>query len=181
MTAVRTPSPDLYDAWLDCVRDFRDGLRDGSGDWQVPDFGPDRRSFTSLLEVIETESDTSSMLPQGHVHCDYLWVTEGADMIGFVAVRHSIDSEFLRTAGGHIGYSIRPSYRRAGHATRALGLALHRARDLGLDKVLLTCDEDNVASARTIEKQGGVFENVQFGKRRYWIPLRLIREGRAGR
>lgn len=87
-------------------------------------------------------------------------------MIGFLALRHSIDTEFLRTRGGHIGYSIRPAYRRQGHGSRALALALPRARALGLDKVLLTCDERNVGSARTIESQGGVFQNVIDGKRR---------------
>ncbi|MFI2707699.1 GNAT family N-acetyltransferase, partial [Nocardioides sp. CER28] len=69
------------------------------------------------------------------------------------------------------GYSIRPSYRRQGHASRALGLALERAREIGLDRVLITCDEDNLGSARTIESQGGVFESMCGIKRRYWISL----------
>lgn len=171
MTSLSLPSSDRYDAWLDCVRDFADGPCDGSGDWQVPGFGPDRRSFAALLEVVARESDPTSVLPAGHVHGDYYWVTQGDEMLGFLAVRHSIDTEFLRTLGGHIGYSIRPSSRRHGHASRALGLALDRARQLGLNRVLLTCDEVNTASARTIESQGGVFESSVEGKRRYWITL----------
>ncbi|MEO7754408.1 MAG: GNAT family N-acetyltransferase [Terracoccus sp.] len=171
MSVLSRPSSDLYDAWIDCVRDFGDGPRDGSGDWQVPGLGPDRPSFEALLSVIRLEADPSSTLPTGHVHCDYSWVTEGADMVGFVAVRHSIDTEFLRTLGGHIGYSIRPDRRRQGHASRALGLALERARELGLERVLLTCDEDNVGSFRTIEGRGGVPDGVVEGKRRYWVEL----------
>src|SRR6476620_11460351 len=168
---LSVPSPDLFDAWLACITDFGDGTRDGSGDWQVPDLRPDRTSFEALLAVVRLESDPTSVLPAGHVHSDYFWVTEGPDMVGFLAVRHSIDTEFLRTQGGHIGYSIRPSRRRRGHASRALALALDRARELGLERVLLTCDEDNVGSSRTIETRGGVFENVVHGKKRYWIEL----------
>ncbi len=171
MTTLSVPSPDLSDAWLACIRDFGDGPRDGSGDWQVPDLGPDLASFEALLAVVRRESDPVSVLPAGHVHSDYYWVTEGLDMVGFVAVRHSIDNEFLRTQGGHIGYSIRPSCRRRGHASRALGLALDRARELGLERVLLTCNEDNVGSSRTIEARGGRFESVLNGKKRYWIEL----------
>ncbi|GAB2872881.1 GNAT family N-acetyltransferase [Nocardioides pacificus] len=171
MTALSTPSPALYDAWLGCVRDFGDGPRDGSGDWQVPGLGPDAASFAALLEVVAASTDPATKPNDGHVRCDHYWVTDGADMVGFLAVRHSIDTEFLRTQGGHIGYSIRPSRRRRGHAARALGLGLDRARELGLDRVLLTCDEDNVASARTIETQGGVFESTLLGKRRFWISL----------
>jgi predicted acetyltransferase len=168
-TFLSIPSEDQYDAWADCVRDFGNARRDGSGDWQVPGLGPDRASFARLLEVIRLESDPASVLAEGRVHSDYYWITDGVDLVGFLALRHSLATEFLRTQGGHIGYSVRPSRRRRGHASRALGLALGRARELGLERVLVTCDEDNVASARTIESQGGRFEGVHTGKRRYWI------------
>ena len=62
-----------------------------------------------------------------------------------------------------------PSRRGQGHATRALGLAVRRSAELGLDRVLLTCDEDNVFSARTIERNGGVYEDSRNGERRYRI------------
>ncbi|MEO5743135.1 MAG: GNAT family N-acetyltransferase [Terracoccus sp.] len=86
-------------------------------------------------------------------------------------MRHSIDTEFLRTPRGRIGCSIRPSRRRRGHAARALGLALVRAREIGLDRVVITCDLDNVGSARVIEGQGGVLDGVPHDNRRYWITL----------
>lgn len=171
MTALAVPSEDLYDRWLDCVRAFGHGPLDGSGSWKIPGFAPDRPTFDALLALVRTESDPSSVLPDGSVHSDYFWVVDGAEMVGFVAVRHSIDTEFLRTLGGHIGYSVRPDRRRRGHASRALALALVRARELGLTSVLLTCDETNLASARTIESQGGRFEHAVEGKRRYWIAL----------
>ena len=63
------------------------------------------------------------------------------------------------TDGGHIGYSIRPSYRRRGYGHRILQLALEKCGDLGMERVLVTCDEDNAASRRIIEANGFVFES----------------------
>jgi predicted acetyltransferase len=71
--------------------------------------------------------------------------------------------------GGHIGYSVRPSARRRGHATEALRQAIPRARSLGLPRLLLTCLETNVASRKVIERNGGVYEDTRNGTRRYWI------------
>ncbi len=172
MTALTNPSAALFDTWCDCVRDYEGLGLDGSGAWQIPDFGPTRATFDALLALLAEEADVSRPLPAGRVHSDSFWITDPDDVvIGFLALRHSLDNEFLRTQGGHIGYSVRPARRREGHASRALGLALDRARGLGLERVLLTCDESNVASARTIESQGGVFESTVEGKRRFWITL----------
>ncbi|MEZ5097877.1 MAG: GNAT family N-acetyltransferase [Nocardioides sp.] len=104
------------------------------------------------------------------VHCSYRWIADDGDLVGFLAIRHALN-DFLREEGGHIGYSVRPSRRREGHATLALALALAEARALGIERALVTCDTDNVASARTIERNGGVLEDVRHGKRRYWIDL----------
>jgi predicted acetyltransferase len=97
-----------------------------------------------------------------------------ADYLGVVELRHELTPLMLE-AVGHIGYSVRPTARGRGLATWALGAVLPRARRLGLGRVLLTCDEHNVASSRTIENNGGVLEDVRdtaLGrKRRYWIEL----------
>lgn len=169
MITLATPSTSLYEPWLDCVEDFADTARDGSGDWQIDDFAADRATFDAQLAMASAEADTSATLQPGHVHCDYRWITDGTEMLGFLAVRHSLDNDFLRTLGGHIGYSIRPSARRLGHATAALGLAVGHARRRGLTRVLVTCDHDNIGSARTIENNGGLLENTLHGKLRYWI------------
>ena len=89
-------------------------------------------------------------------------------MLGRVSIRHSL-TPFLLEVGGHVGYAVRPSARGNGHATAALRLALAVARDLGIDPVLLTCDEDNTASRLVIERNGGTLEDVRAGKRRYWV------------
>ncbi len=75
----------------------------------------------------------------------------------------------LLEQGGHIGYSVRPSRRGEGIATKALGQALEVAQTLDIGPVLVTCAEDNPASRKAIEANGGVYEDSRQGTRRYWI------------
>jgi predicted acetyltransferase len=94
-------------------------------------------------------------------------------VLGGIALRHELNDCVLRV--GHIGYGIRPSSRRRGLATWALGRILDEARVLGLDRVLITCAVDNTASVKTIERHGGVLEDVRDTElgtvRRYWIKI----------
>jgi len=114
-------------------------------------------------------------LPYGWVASTQLVGDVAGRIVGRVSLRHELN-EFLTLFGGHVGYAVRPADRRRGYATMMLGQTLVRARALGLDRVLVTCDVDNVASAAVIERCGGVLENVQPGdarsgaKRRYWVP-----------
>ena len=101
-----------------------------------------------------------------------LWLVDNGEFIGSLSLRHRLNENLLKM-GGHIGYSIRPSARKRGYGTKILELALPIAKSLGIDKVLVTCDDDNTGSAKIIEKNGGVLENkVEHEgklKRRYWI------------
>ena len=94
--------------------------------------------------------------------------------VGAVNIRHHLNEELLKT-GGHIGAGIRPSERRKGYATAMIGLALEECRKLGIENVLITCDKDNIGSAKSIIKNGGVLENEveEDGhmEQRYWIQL----------
>jgi len=94
-------------------------------------------------------------------------------LVGRSSLRFELN-EFLRTLGGHIGYAVRPQFRGRGYATEILrqSVDLLRARDIS--PVLVTCDDDNLASAKVIETNGGILESVVPGvadmpKRRYWI------------
>ena len=96
-------------------------------------------------------------------------------LLGAISIRPELDDEMFLT-GGHMGYGIRPSERRKGLATRMLALAIPLARTYGITRLLLTCDKDNTASARTIQKNGGVLENEVPDEdgtlvQRYWIDL----------
>jgi predicted acetyltransferase len=105
------------------------------------------------------------------------WLVDGTAYIGRVNLRHRLNPR-LRRLGGHIGYEIRPTQRGRGYGKLALRLALQRARGLGLRRVLLVCAENNVASRRIIEANGGVLEGAyrvrEHSERvlRYWIDLR---------
>jgi predicted acetyltransferase len=112
-------------------------------------------------------------LAPGWVPDTFLAAAVDGEVVGRVSIRHELN-EFLENVGGHVGYAVRPAHRRRGYATEILRQALIIARSEGVDEVLVTCDEDNLASATIIERQGGVLEDVRPDpegppKRRYWI------------
>ena len=94
--------------------------------------------------------------------------------MGAVNIRHCLNDHLL-LCGGHIGDGIRPSERRKGYATQMIGLALKECRKIGIKKVLMVCDKDNIGSAKSIIRNGGILENevLENGKikQRYWIDL----------
>ncbi|MGB3827464.1 MAG: GNAT family N-acetyltransferase [Ornithinimicrobium sp.] len=140
-------------------------------------------SWGEQLDIFEREA-RGAHLPPGQVPGDYL-VAEVAEVgpagaagvVGRVSIRHSL-TPVLFEIGGHVGYAVRPAFRGRGYATAMLRLSVLRLAELGVDEVLVTCDEDNTASRRTIERCGGVLEDIRHvaegvpGKRRYWIDSR---------
>jgi predicted acetyltransferase len=95
-------------------------------------------------------------------------------LVGRISIRHELN-DYLAAYGGHIGYGVVFEHRRRGHATAMLGHGVFVARSLGVDSVLVTCDDDNIGSAHVIERNGGVLDSVAekpgsaVGKRRSWI------------
>lgn len=100
----------------------------------------------------------------------------GGKIIGRSEIRRELNAE-LEIIGGHIGADIRKSERKKGFGVLILKLTLEKAKSLGLERVLITCDKNNVASAKTIEKCGGVFDREAFYEPtkkaflHYWIEL----------
>lgn len=129
--------------------------------------------FAAWVARLTDQSDPAKPIVVGEHRCTFRWIVDSDRVLGGMALRHG-SSDYVEWAG-HIGYGIRPSARRRGLATWALGRMLDEARVLGMDRVLAVCAVDNLASMKTIERCGGVFEGIRdtkFGPaRRYWIEL----------
>ncbi|MEV0269254.1 GNAT family N-acetyltransferase [Hamadaea sp. NPDC050747] len=167
------PAADRYRAWLEFRDEWGGEEVHGTGlsakyDVSTPE------GFAAWVAYLRRQSDTSVPVEEGRVHADYWWIAEGDEILGAITLRHQL-TDFLLNAGGHIGYGVRPSARRRGIASWALAEVLRRAQQRGLDRVLITCDDANTGSARTIERNGGVLEDVRdtaLGRtRRYWVNL----------
>ncbi|MGK5532725.1 GNAT family N-acetyltransferase [Streptomyces sp. URMC 129] len=134
-------------------------------------YGPRWRDPAVFAEYVErtiADARWDSPRPQGFVPSTVLWYVAGDTFLGRLSIRHRLTRRLLDW-GGLIGYEVRPSARRRGHATAMLRAALPVARGLGHDRVLVTCDEDNIASRKVIEACGGVFEDQRGEKLRFWI------------
>ncbi len=128
---------------------------------------PDR--FAAFTERLTEQADERTELPDGIVAATHLWWVDGSAYLGRLSVRHAL-TPWLLDFGGHIGYGVRPSARRRGHATAMLSAALPVARRLGIDPALLTCDDINVPSRKVIENCCGVLEDRRGEKLRFWVP-----------
>lgn len=141
---------------------------------RVEGYKPDRYNgnFDEYLKNFEKEREGKD-LPEGWVPQTVFWLVDGEKFIGRFSVRHYLNDNLMKV-GGHIGYSIRPSERKKGYGTIGLKLALPKARELGIDTALITCNLDNVGSKKIIEKNGGILENEYKSedgtvKLRYWV------------
>ena len=139
--------------------------------------------FRRYLEVLAEQEQGINLPSAQHVPETFLFAFAGSRIVGCTAIRHSLN-DYLERVGGHIGYVVVPEFRRQGYATAILHLSLRIAREKcdGVHRVLVTCDDDNIGSIRTIEKNGGILESVVSGedqqlKRRYWIDLPVGRSG----
>ena len=166
----------LHSSWLATRDEWAPGAhQDGTGIRLAPaaDLGSPE-VFSEWGERQRQQSDRSVAVGEERVHATHWQIVEGDSYLGAIDLRHHLNA-FLLDVGGHIGHSIRPSSRRRGLATWALGEVLPDARALGLDRVLVTCDDDTIGSARSIERNGGALEDIRTTdagiKRRYWITL----------
>lgn len=121
------------------------------------------------------EQSTNKAREHGFVPASlYFLIDENKKIYGALHIRHELN-DYLLNYGGHIGYGIRPSERRKGLATNMLSLSLPIVKKLGINKVLVTCDKENIASAKTIINNGGILENevTEYGEvtQRYWIEI----------
>ena len=132
-------------------------------------------SVEGWLEELEMKSSENT-IPEGLVpSTTYLAVREKDNyIVGMIDIRHYLN-EFLKQFGGNIGYDVRKSERNKGYAKQMLKLTLEKCKDLKMKKVLITCDEDNIASEKVILSAGAKFEDIRSAdgenKKRFWIDL----------
>jgi predicted acetyltransferase len=176
MPDLISPTTRLHRSWLEARDEWGGGVHQPGSGLHSTDEVDSRAGFTAWVDRLLREADESVPTDDDRVHATYWWIVERDVYLGAITLRHRLN-EFLLGAGGHIGYGVRPSARRRGLATSAVGAVLSEAQARGIDRVLITCHDDNVASARTIEHHDGVLEDVrdtELGRtRRYWIDLRL--------
>ena len=165
---LRRPTLEDKDAILEMIAEFdaaKSYMHGGVGStWKRA------KNYEDWLKIVEQQEDAGN-LPEGWVPAiQFISVDEENRPLGFLALRLLLN-EKLFIEGGHIGYSIRPSQRRKGLAKLQLELGLAEARKQGLERVLITCDEDNEASRRTILSAGGIYESTIDRSQRYWIDI----------
>ncbi len=138
------------------------------------------RSVEDPIKWIEhcTLSKDPMTVPKGRVPAtQFIYVgEEEGKIVGMLQIRHVLN-DYLEKYGGHIGYSVAPSERRKGYASQMLKTALPKCKELGIDKVLITCIDNNEASRKTILANGGQYESTVYEPEekvfleRYWIVL----------
>lgn len=137
----------------------------------------DTCDFEDFLHELEQAKDIEKIKPYLVNQTTYILFDSNNRALGGVNIRHKLNDNLLKH-GGHIGILIRPSERRKGYATKIISLALEKCKILGIDKVLITCREDNIGSKKAIESNGGIYENSYFDEnnnytyRRYWIEIK---------
>ena len=131
----------------------------------------DYRDFAYYCDNLEVKDASGGLVPDSTFFC----LDEERDIIvGAVNIRHYLNESLLLN-GGHIGDGVRPSERRKGIATKMIALALDECKKLGITKVLMVCEKENIGSAKSIQNNGGILENeIEVDgviEQRYWIEL----------
>ena len=152
------------------------GNFESAGEKEIPAyFGKPEWSHSETVQQLEAWGRGEQT--DGFVANSTRFLEHGDQLLGVSNFRHELNDKLL-AHGGHIGFSVCPSQRGKGYASLLLARAKDFARGLSIDRILVTCDRGNPASAKVIERSGGVLEDVRFYEElkvdvcRNWIDLR---------
>jgi len=165
------PTPEYKDIILDYKREFIENGDSMDGTAGLKNVESFEEWYSTFYDNLREETVREGFVPSS----TYMAISnDDGRLIGMIDIRHRLN-DYLLNFGGHIGYSVRKSERKKGYATEMLRLALKECIKLNIKKVLITCDKDNVFSAKTMINNGAEMENeVSEGNRitqRYWITL----------
>ena len=163
------PHAGLADSYRAMVREMLD-----RGEDLIPfPLSFDNADFGAFLARLEGCSRGEG-IPQDFVPHTTFWLVDAAgEVVAVSNLRHAL-TEKLRIEGGHIGYGVRPSARRRGHATEILRRTLESARALGIEEALVTCASDNAGSAGAIRKCGGRLDSQSYVESRGEVVSRYL-------
>jgi len=176
------PGVRFHASWLEALREYHD---EGRHDWLDEDVFDARDEFARYCAAVgagvERPGEPDFYLSQlygttlpgewadGYVPQTVLWWAAGDEYLGRLSIRHRLTPHLLYF-GGNIGFEVRPSARRRGHATAMLAAALPLAAALGIDPARVDCEAVNAASRLVIERNGGVFDEERDGSFYFWVP-----------
>jgi len=175
MLRLILPSTKYKTSFLKALKETKQAKKNQSHAFVDLDYEETKKNFSAFCKKLKDRRKGIG-LPKGRVPDTYYWLVDGNTYIGRVSIRHRLNKH-LKKIGGHIGYEIRPSKRGKGYGNKILKLALPKARIIKFKQVLLTCDEDNIASIKIIKSNGGVLSKLESqGKRKpkilkFWINL----------
>lgn len=164
------------EAWLDEVAAYKRAFEKAGSSMDGTGMLRTAQDMTQWLQACRDYKHRETTPPKLVPATQLIYVRPAEHhLLGMLQVRHELN-DYLRLYAGHIGYSVHPQYRRQGVATRMLAAALPYCRQLGLSRVMVTCNVENEGSRRTILHNGGVYEGDSVepdGQRvqRYWITL----------
>ncbi|GLZ78602.1 hypothetical protein Afil01_34090 [Actinorhabdospora filicis] len=178
MSVLITPNASVHASFLTAMKEFQAEGRGTEHDnslvgEEIQEYGEtwhDPAVFTEYLAWLNGQADPANV-PEGWVPCRSLWWTDGEEYLGRITLRTPLP-EKIRRQVGHVGYDVRPSARRRGHATAMLAALLPVAAEAGLTEVTIICAEDNLGSIGTIEANGGLLEATLHGRLHYLVPTR---------
>jgi predicted acetyltransferase len=162
---------------IEYIKEFKEYNSQINGTRRLAEYLDDYKGW---LKKLENDLDYDNIIPDNVPRNTYFAIRKNDHkIVGMINIRHKLNDTLIKQ-GGHIGYGVRPTERKKGYATEILYLGLKRCKEMGIIKVLITCDNDNIGSIKTIQNNFGILENEILDEesnkiiQRYWIDTNNI-------
>jgi predicted acetyltransferase len=170
LLTLRAPTVELFPLFVEMSADY---ARHGESRYQREN-GWDLASFADYVRHLVNNSRGIDLEPGRSAETTYWLIKDDQCIVGTARIRKVLNPDLLQE-GGNIGYGVPPSQRRKGFGTELLRQTVEKARELGLTRVLVTCDKANEPSRKIIERNGGILDSEGISEEsgepilRFWI------------